>query len=229
MPDPIQAPGGMPQPQSAGPAKVAAQSKASGFKGIDLSQYLLSSETCIARNKSANKVHGLDVALFPQCGSAADLAKSIFYVGCEYQSKSGVTWSMKAETGEIETNCPGRKVMFMKREFVDIEVDLNANAIADSDLMDWVQGRRAAMGGAVRTHGFGSIRSYMLVLIDSVSSTMSIYPDVQYVPTNIDIKYAYDAPPTMKLMFTASLVDLGDGSEPFFSEVRSFVASPARP
>ncbi len=221
MSDPIQAPGAN---QKVAPAANAAAGD-NTFRGIDLSKYRLSDELCKSRNTNGNKVKGLSMALFPQCGDVKAMGKSVFYAGCDYQSKNGITWDLKTETGEIESNCRGKRSYFLKRSMIDIEIELNANALADEALMDWVQRRTRSGSGenaVVRAHGPRSIESYMLVLIDDISGTLAIYPDVQYLPASIQIKYVNDTPSTFKLMFNASEVDLGDGTEPFFYEVRNF-------
>jgi hypothetical protein len=191
----------------------------SGYLGVDLGEFQLGAEVCSESKGSGFHVRGVDFLLFPQC-EGGNLSAPIINIPCGMQTKEGVTWKLDTETGEIETNCPGKKRKYLKDEMMTLTVSLNAIALNNSELMSLLQGRQTSPAGNMRIGGYGSLKRYIVALIDRESMTMAIYPDAQYVPESLEIKYAYDSEPSSEITFDISKVDLGDG-QPFFYEVRS--------
>lgn len=190
--------------------------------GLDLGAFRLSDEEC-KRAKSASKlVYGLEFYLFEQCSD--NLNSPVFHLSCEGQTQDGITIDLKADVGEVATNCPNSKRSFLKHESVTIEVSLSAVALADSGIMSFLEGRRLGENGNMRSYGHGAVKNYMAVLVDPESETAEIYPNVQYIPSSIQIKRAWNSEPSSKIMFTASKANIGDGKA-FFSEVRSLTTS----
>ncbi len=192
--------------------------------GLDLGEFRLTSEECRRANQGAKLVYGLDFMLFEQCSNSMNTP--ILSINCEAQTADGITWDLKADTGEIATNCPNSKRSYLKHESMTIEVSLSAIALADRHIIDFLEGRRTAANGNVRSYGFGAVKTYIVALIDRESMTAAIYPSVQYIPSSIQIKRAWNSEPSSKIMFTVSKADMGDG-DPFFYETRSI--APAQP
>lgn len=194
--------------------------------GLDLGEFRLTNEECRRANNASRLVYGVEFYLFEQCSE--NLNSPILHLNCEAQTQDGITIDLKAETGEIQTNCPGSKRSFLKTETMMIEVSLSAVALADNTIIDFLEGRRTGGSGNVRSYGHGAVKTYMVALVDRESLTAAIYPYVQYIPSSIQIKRAFNSEPSSKIMFTVSKADIGDG-DPFFYEVRSIApnASPA--
>lgn len=190
--------------------------------GLDLGDFRLTSDACKRANQSGYLVYGLEFYLFQQCSDSMN--SPILHLNCEAQTQDGITWDLKADTAEISTNCPNSKRSYLKHESMTIEVGLSAVALADPTIMDFLEGRRAAANGNLRSYGHGSIKTYTVALVDRQSMTAAIYPSVQYIPSSIQIKRAWNSEPSSKIMFTVSKADLGDG-DPFFYEVRSIAAT----
>ena len=208
------------------PTKANTQAPQAGYLGVDLGEFQLGTEECKKINGNGSLVRGLEFLLFPQCNNGAEANKPIISIPCDYQTKDGITWALKHETGEISTNCPNETRLFTKKENMTLEVGLSAIALNDASMMDFLQGRIIGANGNVRATGFGAIRNYTAVLIDRESMTMAIYPNVQYKPDSVEVKYSYDNEPSSKIMFMVSKADLGDG-QPFFYEVRSIAPKAA--
>lgn len=207
-----------PKSQKASATAPTASATASHL-GIDLGDYQLSKAACDRSNNNRSLIRGLELYLYPQC-SMDGQNTPLLSIPCEYQTKEGITWAMEAETGEIETNCPGTTRKYMKKEMMKITVSINALALNDDSLLNMLQGRITGKTGNMRSIGFGAIRSFIIALVDRESGTVAIYPDVQYVPGEMSIKYSYDSEPSTELTFEVSKADIGDG-EPFFYEVRT--------
>lgn len=190
--------------------------------GLDLGDFRLTSDACTRANQSGYLVYGLEFYLFQQCSDTMNLP--ILHLNCEAQTQDGITWDLKADTAEISTNCPNSKRSYLKHESMTIEVGLSAVALADPAIMDFLEGRRAAANGNLRSYGHGSIKTYTVALVDRQSMTAAIYPSVQYIPSSIQVKRAWNSEPSSKIMFTVSKADLGDG-DPFFYEVRTIAAN----
>ena len=186
--------------------------------GLDLGEFRLTTDACKRANQSGYLVYGLEFYLFEQCSETMN--SPILHLNCEAQTQDGITWDLKADTAEISTNCPNSKRSYLKHESMTIEVGLSAVALADPTIMDFLQGVRSAANGNLRTYGYGSIKTYTVALVDRQSMTAAIYPSVQYIPSSIQVKRAWNSEPSSKIMFTVSKADLGDG-DPFFYEVRS--------
>ena len=190
--------------------------------GLDLGEFRLTSDACKRANQSGYLVYGLEFYLFEQCSETMN--SPILHLNCEAQTQDGITWDLKADTAEISTNCPNSKRSYLKHESMTIEVGLSAVALADTAVMDFLQGVRTAANGSLRSYGYGAIRTYTVALVDRQSMTAAIYPSVQYIPSSIQVKRAWNSEPSSKIMFTVSKADLGDG-DPFFYEVRSIAAT----
>jgi hypothetical protein len=191
-----------------------------GYLGVDLGDFQMSPDECKKVNGSGSLVRGLEVLLFPQCqGDEVNNNQPILSIKCEGQTKDGVTWDLKHETGEINTNCPNETRYYTKKEMMTVEVGISAITLNDEGFIGFSQGMVDGPNGNKRAIGYGAIRNYILVLLDRESGTMAIYPNVQYKPESVQIKYTFDSEPTSKIMFQVSKTDLGDG-QPFFYEVR---------
>ena len=201
------------------PNKANAQAPEAGYLGVDLGEFQLGAEACSESKGYGFHIRGLEFLLFPQCESG-NLSTPIVSIPCGLQTKEGITWKLDTETGEIETNCPGKKRKYLKDEMMTLTVSLNAIALNNPELMALLQGRQTSAAGNMRIGGYGSLKRYIVALIDRESMTMAIYPDAQYIPESLEIKYAYDSEPSSEITFDISKVDLGDG-QPFFYEVRS--------
>lgn len=190
--------------------------------GLNLGEFRLTDEECRRANTASRLVYGVEFYLFEQCSE--NMNSPILYLNCEAQTQDGITIDLKAETGEIQTNCPGSKRSYLKTETMTLEVSLSAVALADSTIIDFLEGRKSSGNGNIRSYGHGAVKTYMVALVDRESMTAAIYPYVQYIPSSIQIKRAFNSEPSSKIMFTVSKANLGDG-DPFFYEVRSIASN----